>query len=128
MNEIAENSRENVSHGNTSMNNTFGDYYYYYDYEESVNNIPIEEIVPVAIVYGLTLILGVVGNTLVIVSILRIRRMRNVTNIFLMSLASADLVLVLICVPIKVRETYSHLFNVLRRVDLVKLLNLVNIT
>ena len=97
------NLSENLSHVNASLNSTPGDYYEYdYDYEESVSNIPIEEIVPVAIVYGLTLILGVVGNTLVIVSILRIRRMRNVTNIFLTSLASADLVLVLICVPIKV--------------------------
>ena len=42
------------------------DYYYYYDYEESINTIPLEEFIPVAIVYGLTLLLGVVGNILVI--------------------------------------------------------------
>ena len=98
------NRSEVILNDSHSFNDSYSDYYYYYDYEDSINNIPIEEIVPVAIVYGLTLILGVVGNTLVIVSITRIRRMRNITNIFLTSLASADLVLVLICVPIKVGQ------------------------
>ena len=77
-------------------------YYYHYDYDESISNIPLGELIPVAIVYGLTLILGVIGNALVIFSICRYRRMQTVTNIFLTSLASADLLLVLLCVPIKV--------------------------
>ena len=89
----------NSSYGNDS------DYEYYYDYDESVSHIPLEEIVPVAIVYGLTLLLGIAGNTLVIVSIIKIQRMRNVTNTFLMSLSSSDLIVVLICVPIKVGGT-----------------------
>ena len=80
------------------------DYYYDYDYDESVNNIPIEEIVPVSIVYGLTLLLGVTGNTLVILAILRIQRMRNVTNTFLISLATSDLMILLFCLPIKVSK------------------------
>lgn len=85
-------------------NETYGyDYYYHYDYDESINDIPLEEFIPVAVVYGLTLLLGVVGNVLVIFSITRYRRMQSVTNIFLVSLSSADLLLVLICVPIKVR-------------------------
>ncbi len=83
------------------------DYYYYmYDYDDSINNIPMEEFIPVALVYGLTLAIGVVGNFLVIFSIARYRRMQNVTNIFLTSLSSADLLLILICVPIKVSATF----------------------
>ena len=84
------------------------DYIYSYDYEDSVNNIPLEEFIPVAIVYGLTLLLGIIGNVLVIFSISRYRRMQNVTNIFLVSLSSADLILVIICVPIKVGVSAYH--------------------
>ena len=81
------------------------DYYDYdYDYDASVSTLPVGELVAVALVYGTTLLLGVLGNALVIFSILRYRRMQTVTNIFLTSLASADLMLVLLCVPIKVRS------------------------
>ena len=72
---------------------------YIYDYD---SDIPLAELAPVTFVYGLTLVLGLVGNGLVIFTIVRIRRMQSVTNIFLTSLASADLLLILICVPIKV--------------------------
>ncbi len=91
-----------------SLDNVTGNYGnattedYIYDYDASVNNVPLDELVPNALGYGLTLILGLVGNTLVIVSVARYRRMQNVTNIFLLSLASADLLLVLICLPVKV--------------------------
>ena len=78
------------------------DYYYYYDYDASVSQIPLEELVPVAMVYGITLVLGILGNGLVIFAILRNRRMQTVTNMFLVSLASADLLIVVMCVPIKV--------------------------
>ncbi len=95
---------------NTSSANgsNVSDYYYYmYDYDASINNIPMEEFIPVALVYGLTLAIGVVGNFLVIFSIARYRRMQNVTNIFLTSLSSADLLLILICVPIKVSAKFG---------------------
>ena len=84
------------------------EYTYEYDYDTSVSTLPIAELVAVALVYGLTLLLGVLGNALVIFSILRYRRMQTVTNIFLTSLASADLMLVILCVPIKVRITKSN--------------------
>ena len=76
---------------------------YVYSYEDSVNTLPVIELMLVALVYGTTLLLGVTGNSLVIFSILRYRRMQTVTNIFLTSLATADLMLVILCVPIKVR-------------------------
>ena len=85
----------------TSANLTDPDYYDY-DLSASLNTLPLGEIIPVTIVYGLTLLIGVVGNSLVIFSIGRYRRLQNVTNVFLTSLASADLLLVLLCVPVKV--------------------------
>lgn len=78
------------------------EYEYIYDYNDSVTMVPLEELIPVAMVYGLTLVIGAVGNLLVITSIGRFRRMQSVTNVFLVSLASADLLLICACVPIKV--------------------------
>lgn len=78
-------------------------YEYNYEYDPSANSYPKEEIVPLLTFYGLTLVVGLIGNCLVIFSICRYRRLRSITNIFLISLASADLLVVLICVSIKVR-------------------------
>lgn len=86
-----------------NMSSSLGDEEdYIYDYDASIAQVPLDELVPVAIVYGLTLIIGAIGNSLVIASIGRFRRLHSVTNIFLVSLASADLLLVCACVPIKV--------------------------
>ena len=92
---------------NTSTCNLTIEEYCDYDYEAS-DIVPVEELIPVAIVYGFTMIFGVIGNTLVIVSVARFKKMQNVTNIFLLSLASADLLLVLICVPVKVYTSYCY--------------------
>jgi len=73
---------------------------YFYDY---VFDPPLEELVPVSIAYGVTLLLGVIGNGLVIFSVSRYEGMRTITNTFLLSLAFADLLLVLFCVPVKVK-------------------------
>ena len=85
----------NGSQGNTSN----GTEYEYVAFSDA----PLEELVPVSVVYGLTLVLGVVGNVLVIFSVTRYQQMMTTTNTFLLSLATADLLLVLICVPVKVR-------------------------
>ena len=82
--------------GNLS-NTTEEDEYEYHDV-----GIDWGEFSLVALFYLTTLVFGVIGNTLVIISIVRYRRMRSVTNCFLVSLASADLMLILVCVPIKV--------------------------
>ncbi|KAL4236964.1 hypothetical protein ACF0H5_005348 [Mactra antiquata] len=74
---------------------------YNYEYEADPGNIPLDELVPVSLVYGVTLVLGLLGNSLVILSVAKFKKMQNVTNMFLLSLASADLLLVTICVPIK---------------------------
>ncbi|XP_018416911.1 PREDICTED: cholecystokinin receptor type A [Nanorana parkeri] len=49
--------------------------------------------------YSLIFMLGVMGNSLVIVVLIRNKRMRTVTNIFLLSLAVSDLMLCLFCMP-----------------------------
>ncbi|KAK2185511.1 hypothetical protein NP493_232g02001 [Ridgeia piscesae] len=89
---------------NVSGNDSADDYDYDYDYDDSLSSVLLWELVPVCIAYGLTFMLGVTGNVLVVVSIVRSRAMQTVTNVFLVSLASADLMLVLLCVPIKVRN------------------------
>ena len=52
----------NISLNSSNMSD-YDDYYSYdYDYDDSVSNVPLEEIIPVGIVYGTTLLLGVIGK------------------------------------------------------------------
>lgn len=76
-----------------------------YDYDYDIGNftLPLKEIIPVAFVYGATLLLGIVGNILVIYTVATYQGMKTITNTFLVSLASADLLVILVCVPTKVR-------------------------
>lgn len=93
----------NGSQGNASN----GTEYEYVAFSDA----PLEELVPVSVVYGLTLVLGVVGNVLVIFSVTRYQQMMTTTNTFLLSLATADLLLVLICVPVKVRPITYRMYE-----------------
>ncbi|CAH1398603.1 unnamed protein product [Nezara viridula] len=80
---------------------TFYDYYTY-DIDESINTFFWDELMPTLIVYSITLLIGIAGNSLIIFTITVYRRMKSTTNMFLASLASADLLLILICIPVKV--------------------------
>jgi 7 transmembrane receptor (rhodopsin family) len=91
----------NLTASNSSSNATADDDYDY-DFEESSNIFFWDELVPTLVVYGLTLVLGVLGNSLIVFTILRYRRMKSATNVFLASLASADLLLIIVCIPVKV--------------------------
>ncbi|KAG9274359.1 cholecystokinin receptor type A [Astyanax mexicanus] len=51
------------------------------------------------ILYSLIFLLGVLGNSLIIAVLIRNRRMRTVTNLFLLSLAVSDLMLCVFCMP-----------------------------
>jgi hypothetical protein len=66
------------------------------------------ELIPTVVVSSVTFVLGLVGNCLIIFTTFQYRRMQSVTNVFLSSLASADLVLIMICIPVKVG---LHLFR-----------------
>jgi hypothetical protein len=52
--------------------------------------------------YALTFMLGFFGNILVIFSIFYLKNLQSITNMFLVSLATADLLLIIVCVPARV--------------------------
>ncbi|KDR10936.1 KiSS-1 receptor [Zootermopsis nevadensis] len=88
--------KQNKTDGN---NETDADYDY--DYVESHNIFNWSELIPTLVVYGATMVIGIAGNSLIIFTICRYRRMKSTTNVFLASLASADLLLITICIPVK---------------------------
>ncbi|XP_045479675.1 cholecystokinin receptor-like [Harmonia axyridis] len=49
--------------------------------------------------YSVIFMLAVVGNTLVILTLIRNQRMRTITNLFLLNLAVSDLLLGVLCMP-----------------------------
>ncbi|XP_063866061.1 LOW QUALITY PROTEIN: cholecystokinin receptor type A-like [Scylla paramamosain] len=49
--------------------------------------------------YVIIFLLGMIGNTLVIVTLLQNRKMRTITNVFLLNLAFSDLLLGVFCMP-----------------------------
>ncbi|KAJ7354997.1 neuropeptide Y receptor [Desmophyllum pertusum] len=59
--------------------------------------------------YAIIFLISVIGNSLVCVVIARRRRMRTVTNFFVLNLAASDLAITCICIPfdIPVQETVS---------------------
>ncbi|PSN43531.1 hypothetical protein C0J52_03721 [Blattella germanica] len=87
--------------GSASGSEDDEDYVYEYDIDLSHSSYNWAELVPTLIVYGATMVVGIAGNSLIIFTICRYRRMKSTTNVFLASLASADLLLIIICIPVK---------------------------
>ena len=50
-------------------------------------------------IYSLVFVLSVVGNLLVIITLIQNKRMRTVTNVFLLNLSVSDLLLAVFCMP-----------------------------
>lgn len=50
--------------------------------------------------YATILLLAVIGNSLVILTLVQNRRMRTITNVFLLNLAISDILLGVLCMPI----------------------------
>ena len=100
---------------NTTVNNNSSsledgdeeDYEYIYDYDldESLSSFDWWELGPSLTVYSVTFLAGILGNVLILVSVARSTVVKNSpVNVFLASLASADLLLICICLPLKVRK------------------------
>ncbi|XP_069939716.1 allatostatin-A receptor-like [Cherax quadricarinatus] len=62
--------------------------------------------VPIVVTHALTFLLGVSGNSVIVVSMARDKGTRNVTSWFLVSLAVADLLLLLLCVPLETLQYF----------------------
>ena len=79
--------------------------------ENGTSSQPIEWVpglqLAAAIFYTIILLVGVIGNTLVIVIVMRYRDMRNATNLLLTNLSVADLSLLLFCTA----DGYQHLYG-----------------
>lgn len=87
------------------------------DYDDNDDDEVDVEMILVILVYGVTFLLGSIGNTLVIIGIAKFKKMHSVTNIFLVSLASADLLLIVTCIPFKVSCCTSLLRLILKNVN-----------
>ncbi|OAD54970.1 Galanin receptor type 1 [Eufriesea mexicana] len=91
----------------TNATNDFLDY----DINESFSHFDWAELAPVLVVYSLTFFLGLIGNVVIIGSTLcpRLRPLpATPTNVFLGGLATADLLLILFCIPVKVAKLFSY--------------------
>ena len=53
----------------------------------------------IAITFGITIIVGIIGNSLVFLTIMFQKQMRSTTNILILNLAIAELLFIFICVP-----------------------------
>ncbi|XP_070564085.1 cholecystokinin receptor-like [Ptychodera flava] len=69
---------------------------------------PLVVWLPTVLVYSITFMIGLVGNVLVIFAIQRCRRLQNVTNSFLASLATADLIIIVIVIPFQTPTYFSY--------------------
>ncbi|XP_064097653.1 G-protein coupled receptor 54-like isoform X2 [Macrobrachium nipponense] len=98
--------RNGSRYRNGSFDNSSSEYDY--DYDMALETFFWSQLVPPLVVYSVTYVVGVVGNVLIIFTIARYRRLKTTTNVFLASLASADLLLILICIPVKIARLFSY--------------------
>ena len=75
--------------------------------EEDFTHAPMYLFVVVTVFNILEFIIGIFGNTMVILVVCKVRAMRNPTNYFLFSLSVADLFVLLICQPTAMMEFYA---------------------
>ncbi|XP_046477360.1 galanin receptor type 1 [Neodiprion pinetum] len=96
---------------NDTINETdYGDY----DVDFSFNYFDWVELAPALVVYSLTFFLGLAGNVLIIASTLcpRLRPLpATPTNVFLGGLATADLLLIIFCIPVKIAKLFSYTWS-----------------
>ncbi|XP_066275360.1 neuromedin-U receptor 2-like [Branchiostoma lanceolatum] len=64
------------------------------------------ELSAVTAAYGVVFLVGVLGNLLVAVVVLKVPHMRSPTNYLLLNLSVADLLVLLVCMPVSLIETW----------------------
>ena len=69
--------------------------------------IPMYMYILVSVSYGLILIIGLVGNIMVIYVVSTNASMRTSTNVFLVNLSIADICVLVVCVPTALTEFYA---------------------
>lgn len=69
--------------------------------------LPMHFFAYMTVINILIFIIGVFGNTLVIIVVCKVRAMRNSTNYFLFTLSIADLCVLLVCQPVAIMEFYT---------------------
>ncbi|XP_034951463.1 QRFP-like peptide receptor isoform X2 [Chelonus insularis] len=96
---------------NGTFNESEEEAWWDYDLEESLNHFEWAELAPALVVYSITFCLGLTGNLVIIASTLcpKLRPLpATPTNIFLGGLASADLMLITFCIPVKIAKLFSY--------------------
>jgi len=70
-------------------------------------SIPLYMYITVSLANAIVFTVGTVGNVLVIVVIVTVREMRTPTNIFLLNLSLADMLVLLVCQPAALLEFFG---------------------
>ncbi|XP_060581654.1 QRFP-like peptide receptor [Ruditapes philippinarum] len=99
-----ENLYMNTEHGQQNGSNTSAN-----TMDLNVNEmfIPIYLYIIVSLVNAVIFIVGTFGNILVIIAVLKFREMRTPTNMFLLNLSVADILVLLICQPAGLVEFFG---------------------
>lgn len=93
----------NSSFENFNFNDTGG-------YENKADHglyIPLYIYITVSIVNAFIFVVGTTGNIMVILIIVKVREMRTPTNVFLLNLSVADVLVLLICQPAALIEFFG---------------------
>lgn len=88
-----------------------GDGYYYLEDLSQLRKPWFQEpeFIPTVIIYGLVFIVGIIGNGLVIFAVIGDIKQRTNTTTFLLSLATSDIMFLLVCVPYEIcRRFIGH--------------------
>lgn len=69
---------------------------------------PLYLVISLTVLYTLIFVIGIVGNALVTLVVLRGRTLRTSVNYFLISLCVADILVIIVCMPTAWVDIYSQ--------------------
>ena len=73
---------------------------------------PVYMVVVYSMAYGIIFLFALFGNIVVVAVVLRNRRMHNLTNLFIVNLAVADILVAVFCMPITLLQSlYNGEYN-----------------